>query len=117
MPHRSVQRLAGYARAGFLAVEAVALDPEQGRLTLRDGSGGEYDILSIDIGSTSPAFGIPGVPKQVIPAKPIEVRPPARRPKKNRQGTGACRSPCLCGERRRNPAKTVLPSPSGKSYR
>ena len=66
--HIDLQRLAGYARAGCLAMEAVVPDPEQGRLTLRDGSGGEYDILSIDIGSTSPAFGIPGVPNQVIPA-------------------------------------------------
>ncbi len=68
-----LEHLAGYARAEFLEMEAVALDAAERLLLLADGRRIEYDVLSIDIGSTPPAFGIPGVPEQVIPAKPIEV--------------------------------------------
>jgi selenide,water dikinase len=75
--HIDLERLAGYARAGFLEMEAVALDAERRLLLLADGSRVEYDILSIDIGSTPPTFGIPGVPAQVIPVKPIEALLPA----------------------------------------
>jgi selenide,water dikinase len=75
--HIDLQRLAGYARAGFLEIAAVALDARNRMLFLADGRRVAYDILSIDIGSTPPAFDIPGVPEQVIPAKPIEVLLPA----------------------------------------
>ena len=75
--HIDLERLAGYARAGFLEMEAVALDAGERLLLLADGSRVEYDILSIDIGSTPPTFGIPGVPEQAIPVKPIEVLLPA----------------------------------------
>lgn len=75
--HIDLQGLAGYARAGFLEMEAVALDAVERVLVLADGRRVDYDILSIDIGSTPPTFGIPGVPEQVIPAKPIEVLLPA----------------------------------------
>jgi selenide,water dikinase len=70
--HIDLERLARFARAGFLEREAVALDPRERLLFLAGGKHIEYDILSIDIGSTPPAFGIPGVPEHVIPAKPIE---------------------------------------------
>jgi len=75
--HIDLARLAGYARAGFVAMEAVALDAGERLLFLADGRRVEYDILSIDIGSTPPTFGIPGVPEHVIPAKPIETLLPA----------------------------------------
>jgi selenide,water dikinase len=75
--HIDLERLAGYARAGFLEMAAVALDAGNRLLFLADGRRVEYDILSIDIGSTPPAFDIPGVPEQVIPAKPIEALLPA----------------------------------------
>jgi selenide,water dikinase len=71
--HIDLARLAGYARAGFVEMEAVALNAGEQSLFLADGSRVEYDVLSIDIGSTPPAFGIPGVPEHVIPAKPIEI--------------------------------------------
>ena len=75
--HIDLARLAGYARAEFLEMEAVALDAEKRLLSLADGGRIEYDVLSIDIGSTPPTFGIPGVPEHVIPAKPIETLLPA----------------------------------------
>ncbi len=75
--HIDLARLARYAGAAFLEVEAVDLDAGGRLLFLADGSRVEYDVLSIDIGSTPPAFGIPGVPEHVIPAKPIEVLLPA----------------------------------------
>ena len=75
--HIDLERLARYARAGFLEMAAVALDAGKRLLFLADGRRVEYDILSIDIGSTPPTFGIPGVPDQVIPAKPIETLLPA----------------------------------------
>ena len=75
--HIDLARLTGYARAGFLEMEAVALDARERLLVLADGRRVEYDILSIDIGSTPPTFGIPGVPEHVIPAKPIEALLPA----------------------------------------
>jgi selenide, water dikinase len=71
--HIDLERLAGYARAAFVEMAAVALDPEKRLLFLADGRHVAYDILSIDIGSTPPTFGIAGVPEHVIPAKPIET--------------------------------------------
>jgi selenide,water dikinase len=70
--HIDLARLAGYARTAFLEVEAVALDVAQRLLLLADGSRIEYDVLSIDIGSTPPTLSIPGVPECVIPAKPVD---------------------------------------------
>ena len=75
--HIDLARLGEYARAGFLEMEAVALDAAKQRLILADGRRIEYDILSIDIGSAPPTFGVPGVPEHVIPAKPIETLLPA----------------------------------------
>ena len=75
--HIDLERLAGYARARFIEMEAVALDARQRLLVLADGRRVEYDLLSIDTGSTPPDFGIPGVPQYVIPAKPIETLLPA----------------------------------------
>ena len=75
--HIDLARLAEYARAGFLEMEAVALDAGQRLLMLAGGRRVEYDVLSIDIGSTPPTFGIHGVPEHVIPAKPIEALLPA----------------------------------------
>jgi selenide,water dikinase len=75
--HIDLARLAAFARAGFVESEAVALDAGRQLVFLADGSRVEYDVLSIDVGSTPPAFNIPGVPQQVIPAKPIETLLPA----------------------------------------
>jgi selenide,water dikinase len=75
--HIDLVRLAAYASAGFLEMEAVALDTAERLLFLADGRRIEYDVLSLDIGSTPPTFGIPGVPEHVIAAKPIEALLPA----------------------------------------
>jgi selenide, water dikinase len=75
--HIDLARLAGYARARFLQLEAVALDAGKQLVFLADGRRVEYDILSIDVGSTPPTFDIPGVPENVIPAKPIQTLLPA----------------------------------------
>ena len=75
--HIDLLRLAGYARTEFAEAAAVALDAQQHLLTLADGRRVEYDILSIDVGSTPPTFDTPGVREYAIPAKPIETLLPA----------------------------------------
>lgn len=75
--HVDLQRLARYARAAFVEMEAVALNAAERQLLLADGRRVDYDILSMNIGSTPPAFGIPGVQEHAIPAKPIEALLPA----------------------------------------
>lgn len=60
-------------RAGSARVETAvtALDPEQGRVHCSDGSSLDYDLVSIDTGSTPALAGIPGATQHGTPVKPV----------------------------------------------
>ena len=49
-----------------------ALDPSARRIECDDGEALDYDLLSIDTGSTPGTFGLPGVLQHAHPVKPID---------------------------------------------
>ena len=69
-----LQPLAQAAGARRIEARAVALDPDERRLNLDDGSTLDYDLLSIDVGSTAATEGIKGA-AQAIALRPIEALP------------------------------------------
>ena len=66
--------LAQAAGARRVEARAVALDPDERRLTLDDGSALDYDLLSIDVGSAAATDGIKGT-GLAIALRPIEALP------------------------------------------
>lgn len=63
------------ARAGvdFVQEEAVALDLEGRRVLTAQGETHDFDLLSIDTGSTPPLDAIEGARRHAIPVKPVEA--------------------------------------------
>jgi len=70
--HIDLEPLARFAGARFVQVNATAMDPRQHRITLADGAVLDYDIVSIDVGSTPPAHGIDGAAEHAIPVRPVK---------------------------------------------
>ncbi len=70
--HIDLDPLARHAGARMLQTSAIALDPARRTVTLADGSPLDYDVLSIDVGSTPPAAGIDGVAGHALPVKPVQ---------------------------------------------
>jgi len=70
--HIDLEPLAQFAGARFLQTSASALDPAQRSVTLADGSTIDYDVVSIDVGSTPPAHGIAGAAEHTIPVRPVK---------------------------------------------
>ncbi len=68
--HIATDRLARFAGARFVQVEAVGLDLPGRRVVLRHGPPVPYDLLSLDIGS-APDEAVPGAAAHAIPIKPI----------------------------------------------
>ena len=69
-----LQPLAQAAGVRRIEARAVALDPDERRLHLDDGSTLDYDLLSIDVGSTAATEGIAGS-EHAIALRPIEALP------------------------------------------
>ena len=69
-----LQPLAQSARVRHVEARAVALEPEERRVSLDDGTALEYDLLSIDVGSTAATAGIAGA-EHAIALRPIEALP------------------------------------------
>jgi selenide, water dikinase len=72
-----VAPLAAHAGAACLASEATALDPVARRLTLASGAVLDYDLLSLDIGSTPDLAGAPPLGDRLVPVKPLDRFVPA----------------------------------------
>ena len=64
--------LAAAARVRFVQGEAAALDADQRRITLADGSSVDFDLLSIDTGPVMDQGAIPGAREHGLFVRPIE---------------------------------------------
>lgn len=69
--HIDLPHLCQWAGARFVRGRACALDAHAQRLTLDDGSQLDYDVLSIDIGSTPALRQVPGAADHAIAVKPV----------------------------------------------
>jgi len=66
-----LERLGAFARARFLQARATGVDPARRIVTLAGGTPLEFDIASIDIGSTPATSGVPGAADHAVGLKPI----------------------------------------------
>jgi selenide,water dikinase len=65
-------RVAAAAGAGLVIGEAAGIDVGARLVHRRQGEALPYHLLSVNIGSTARARGVPGAPEHAIPVKPIE---------------------------------------------
>jgi selenide, water dikinase len=65
-------RLAALAGARLQIGEATGLDVKSRQVRCRDGAAVPYDLLSINIGATPGAEGVPGAAEHAIAVKPID---------------------------------------------
>lgn len=71
-----------------LAASVTALDPRRRRLTLSTGDTVDYDLCSLDVGSTVACGEIPGAARYGVPVKPIENLARLRRVLLDMRGAG-----------------------------
>jgi selenide,water dikinase len=69
--HIDLSRLARFARARFFREEALGLDRGAGKVLCRSQPPVDYDILSINIGSTPQMSNVAGAAEHAVPVKPI----------------------------------------------
>lgn len=70
--HIDLAQLSGTARARLIDDRATGIDPSAQRVSLASGGSAHYDLLSIDVGSTSAGAEAAGVCEHVVSVKPIE---------------------------------------------
>ncbi len=70
--HIDLEKLAGRAGARFLDDRAAGIDPEARRVALAGGAALEYELLSIDVGSTLAGDAVPGAAQYAMSVKPVE---------------------------------------------
>ncbi|MDG2176952.1 MAG: selenide, water dikinase SelD [Gammaproteobacteria bacterium] len=68
--HIDLVKLCNWANVRFIGSAVTEVDPENRKLSLSDRPDIEYDLLSINTGST-PQYTVPGVAEFTIPIKPI----------------------------------------------
>jgi selenide,water dikinase len=71
--HIDLERVARFAGARFLATIATGLDPAARAVTIADGTSLEFDLASLDIGSTSATAGIAGAATHALGVKPVDA--------------------------------------------
>jgi selenide, water dikinase len=71
--HINIERLARFAGARFLRTHSRDVEPARQEVVLAEGSTIQYDILSIDVGSTSAMAGVPGAAENAIATRPVEA--------------------------------------------
>lgn len=69
----NVLPLARRAKAQVVVARAVGVNPRSRRIVLEDHPPVEYDVASIDIGSTVAGLDLPGVREHALPTRPIGV--------------------------------------------
>ena len=69
--HIDLAHLARQAGARFVQRRAIGIDTTRRQVMLDAGAALDYDIVSIDVGSTPPTAGIPGAAEQAIAVKPF----------------------------------------------
>jgi selenide,water dikinase len=71
--HIDLERVARFARARFPATIVAALDPAARTVVLGDGAKLEFDLVSLDVGSTPATAGIPGATEHTLSVKPVDA--------------------------------------------
>ena len=71
--HIDLAGLAQRAGARYVQARACGIDTVQRRLALSDGGTLDYDLLSLDVGSTPSTAEIPGAAEHAIAVKPFSV--------------------------------------------
>ena len=66
-----LERLCNRARATYVRATISTIDAKQHRVIREDGTDVNYDIASIDIGSSVSGRDVPGVAEHAIPTRPI----------------------------------------------
>lgn len=69
--HIDLGHLCDTSRIEFHQAAAIGIDPAANRVRCNNGSAFDYDLLSIDIGSTPEAQSIPGALNHAIRVKPV----------------------------------------------
>ena len=70
--HIDLRPLSRFAGARFYQTRAVGIDFDNRRVICAEGAPVEFDMLSINLGSTPSAHGVPGVHEHALPIKPID---------------------------------------------
>lgn len=70
--HIDLAHLCGHARARHVDDRATGIDPVALRVSLAGGESAQYDLLSIDVGSTPAGADVAGVCDHAVSVKPIE---------------------------------------------
>src|SRR5262245_45697539 len=70
--HIDLERLAGWAQARFVSNRVTGLNLQSRHVHCEDGHLLDYDLLSLDVGSTPPVADIRGARRFGIPVKPVE---------------------------------------------
>jgi len=71
--HIDLERLCETAGVEFRPFHAVSINPEANRVGCSDGNELDYDVLSIDVGSTPATQGVPGALDYAIRVKPVST--------------------------------------------
>jgi selenide, water dikinase len=71
--HIDLERLARFAGARFLRTLSREVDPARREVVLAEGVMIRYDVLSIDVGSTSAIAGVQGAAENAVAARPVET--------------------------------------------
>lgn len=71
--HIDLERVARFAGARFLPTLVTGLDPAGRAGRLADGTALEFDLVSLDVGSTPATAGIPGAAAYAIGMKPVDA--------------------------------------------
>jgi selenide,water dikinase len=70
--HIDLERLAAWGKARFLCDCVTGLDLQARRAQCEIGGALDYDLLSLDVGSTPPIADIRGAQRYGVPVKPVE---------------------------------------------
>ena len=71
--HVDLARLAQQCGVRFLPLRACGMDIARRQIALSDGTVLDYDVASLDVGSTPPTAGTPGAAEHAIAAKPFTI--------------------------------------------
>ena len=71
--HIDLERVTRFAGARFLRTIATGLDPAARTATCADGATLEFDLVSLDVGSTPATAGIPGASAHTLGVKPVDA--------------------------------------------
>ncbi len=69
--HIDLRALCEFAQCEILLDRAIAIDFNKNRIICQNSPPVNFDLLSIDIGSTPATLSVPGATKYAIPAKPV----------------------------------------------